>query len=484
MNNYYILFIHYFFAIIFFTYGLLLQKISQMANKSVFYGVRIPMDYETNTELRFLHKKYQRNISLSFAGFLAVLSLILVFSSEEIAVWLLTPQILVWLAILAVNYVYIYRKVKDISARENWAMDTNVVYVDTNYRSGTNTNDRISVSSIWYVIPAMILLVTVIGLFLKSIVPDFGISKETLDIFDEGFPALTIIFIQMLINLIFFVNNKIIRKAKQSLNGGKIGEVRNRSRKIRFVQSIGLLLLSIFINLSLMLMAFSMSDIIDKSFMMYSTVLTVVMPFIIVIGMFIAIGRSSKEHKDISLSEGDKQIVNRADDQNYLFGSLYYNKKDPALFVEKRLGIGFTINFAKPAAKVIGGFVILILISVIVLLAYMPSFTKERNVEVSNGSISVSGVWGTEINKDQIENISIEQQLPHVLMKTNGAAIGKKLFGHFKLEGYDKSVLFVGDMTKPFIAVHKKDGGLVLINYADTAETRELYDKIKDTMNK
>ncbi len=90
-------------------------------------------------------------------------------------------------------------------------------------------------------------------------------------------------------------------------------------------------------------------------------------------------------------------------------------------------------------------------------------------MEVSTESISVSGVWGTQINKDQIEKITIEQQLPRVLMKTNGADIGKKLFGHHKLEGYDKSILFIGDMTKPFIAVHKKDGGLVLINYADIA---------------
>ena len=52
-------------------------------------------------------------------------------------------------------------------------MDTNVVYVDTSYRNGTNINDRVIVSPIWYAIPAVILLVTIIGVVLKCTVPDF-----------------------------------------------------------------------------------------------------------------------------------------------------------------------------------------------------------------------------------------------------------------------------------------------------------------------
>ncbi|MFT8707808.1 MAG: DUF5808 domain-containing protein [Sporolactobacillus sp.] len=38
------------------------------------------------------------------------------------------------------------------------------------------------------------------------------------------------------------------------------------------------------------------------------------------------------------------------DDARWIFGLFYFNRSDPSLFIEKRIGIGFTINMARPAA--------------------------------------------------------------------------------------------------------------------------------------
>ncbi|MCU1325466.1 MAG: hypothetical protein JWN34_836, partial [Bryobacterales bacterium] len=44
-------------------------------------------------------------------------------------------------------------------------------------------------------------------------------------------------------------------------------------------------------------------------------------------------------------------------------GQLYYNPEDPALMVQKRIGIGYTVNFARPLAWVLlGSFLVLPLI--------------------------------------------------------------------------------------------------------------------------
>lgn len=40
------------------------------------------------------------------------------------------------------------------------------------------------------------------------------------------------------------------------------------------------------------------------------------------------------------------------DDAKWILGMFYYNPSDPSVFVEKRAGIGFTVNFARPAAWV------------------------------------------------------------------------------------------------------------------------------------
>lgn len=38
------------------------------------------------------------------------------------------------------------------------------------------------------------------------------------------------------------------------------------------------------------------------------------------------------------------------DDDHWVAGVFYYNPDDPALWVGKRLGIGWTLNFAHPAS--------------------------------------------------------------------------------------------------------------------------------------
>ncbi|TCL64720.1 hypothetical protein EDC14_101818 [Hydrogenispora ethanolica] len=42
--------------------------------------------------------------------------------------------------------------------------------------------------------------------------------------------------------------------------------------------------------------------------------------------------------------------LNRDDDRYWKWGIFYYNPDDPAWFVEKRFGIGWTSNFAQPAS--------------------------------------------------------------------------------------------------------------------------------------
>ena len=41
------------------------------------------------------------------------------------------------------------------------------------------------------------------------------------------------------------------------------------------------------------------------------------------------------------------------DDEKWIYGFIYYNKEDPKLMVEKRLGMGWNINMANPLGKLI-----------------------------------------------------------------------------------------------------------------------------------
>lgn len=51
------------------------------------------------------------------------------------------------------------------------------------------------------------------------------------------------------------------------------------------------------------------------------------------------------------------------DDTKWIFGLFYFNRSDPSIFIEKRVGIGYTINMARPSAWII--LLALIVISIV-----------------------------------------------------------------------------------------------------------------------
>jgi uncharacterized membrane protein len=62
-----------------------------------------------------------------------------------------------------------------------------------------------------------------------------------------------------------------------------------------------------------------------------------------------------------SLSRGRVPVQHSsADDACWKLGMFYFNPDDPALFVEKRVGIGYTVNFAHASAWIIAALTLLV----------------------------------------------------------------------------------------------------------------------------
>jgi uncharacterized membrane protein len=60
-------------------------------------------------------------------------------------------------------------------------------------------------------------------------------------------------------------------------------------------------------------------------------------------------------------ADGAAPVGDRTPDECWKLGLIYFNRNDPALFVEKRFGIGWTVNMANPQAwLVIGGILLFV----------------------------------------------------------------------------------------------------------------------------
>lgn len=76
----------------------------------------------------------------------------------------------------------------------------------------------------------------------------------------------------------------------------------------------------------------------------------------------VKVGKADKNNDFPSVSG----VSDLEEDEEYWKGGLFYfNKNDPSIFVEKRFGVGWTINFANPIGylMIFGPIILIILIS-------------------------------------------------------------------------------------------------------------------------
>jgi uncharacterized membrane protein len=85
----------------------------------------------------------------------------------------------------------------------------------------------------------------------------------------------------------------------------------------------------------------------------------------------------SRTKTSTSADRGSTDAVFRDDDQYWYAGVFYNNPDDPALFVPKRFGLGWTLNFGHPQAKLvlIGVLVVILVTSLLPVLIALISGT-------------------------------------------------------------------------------------------------------------
>lgn len=102
---------------------------------------------------------------------------------------------------------------------------------------------------------------------------------------------------------------------------------------------------------------------------------------------------------------------------------------------------------------------------------------QEPEVNITSDAITFSGMYGTSIKLEDISGISLVDEIPSVLRKTNGFDFGSILRGNFELQDKGKVRLFADIKKPPFIVIEGRE--LVIINLKDSFKTEELYTKLK-----
>ena len=347
--------------------------INKFSNNGIIFGVRVPKEYEKDEEILRLEKEYKKNNLIFILPLIIIVNILVAFTSKISIFLLLTFAII----IVANIPIFIYwKKMMKLKEEKGWrSLGKNIVFVDTSIRKPKVKEDDVVIKARTFMLLLIIPLITVIVTLLayKNVPDQFPIHYNAQGIADsfvnkEGFKGffylvLFPVLFQVGMILLLALTNKFAVNGKVEINSGTLEEIKKQRKVFKKVGSLLLFIMALEIALT---MAFTQFCTL---FSWNANIINIVfLPIILlttIIFMIISY-RIGQGGKNLKVNKVDKEIY-RDDDKYWVLGNFYYNKKDPSIFVEKRIGIGWSVNLGNPVGLTVA---IIPIILIIVLLIY------------------------------------------------------------------------------------------------------------------
>jgi uncharacterized membrane protein len=279
--------------------------------------------------------------------------------------------ILIYIVISTIIYYYTHRKVLALKKTEGWESGRKeVLFIDTGFR-GTR-NEKILVSPWWFMIPVSIIAVNIIlGLaFYKNMPERVPVHWNSLNQIDRWADKSYSLIFQMPVTELFmtglmFVLYKAIGWAKQQISASNPEVSRERNRLFRLRLSVYMIFVNTIIVLIYTNIDMTYLGILNPDADMMLVINAFFTLAILVSAVYLAVSTGQGGSR-IKLNDDKKEpgtYADRNDDRYWKWGMIYFNPKDPAIFIEKRFGVGWTINFGRPGAYIaIAGLIALIIL--------------------------------------------------------------------------------------------------------------------------
>ena len=325
ISKYYFLYIQIIFALI----GIIAPLLQP---KNLLFGVRLSKGLLKQNEVTTFRKSYLRYSINIFTVWIVVINY-LMFKQQ----WFSSNVIWVEVVILFALYIFFNNRVKNWKSKilqENPELkpENPTVIIDTTFH-----NEQLTISNKWNLIPGILVLV-----HLAFCIVYMNFMMENLTIFTDVIKF----FITNLILLgAIQWKNFMIRNVKQQISATNPEASRQRTILFRRRWSTYLFIMLTLIiasNLILTLQLLNITTIFDFISMNFYLIFVGAIVFVSIL-MSIFLGQVGSRIKVVSESETNTDDID--DDKHWKAGFIYYNPSDPSLWIDKRMGIGWTLNF-------------------------------------------------------------------------------------------------------------------------------------------
>lgn len=365
-----------YFVFPFITVTLYIQvfNLNRFSNNGIYFGVRVPIEYENDTDILRLEKKYKKENIIFILPLIILLNILYILN---IKMWLLLTYTFISMGITQILPIIYWRKMKKIKNEKGWKiLSKNVVIVETGLRQPKKNSKIKALKAKHYlillIIPFIISILTIINYNkLPELIPVHYNASGVVDkVVEKGTTAaymnlVGIPFMLVLMVFFFVLINKVTVNSKSDLFSGKIkGTI---EKKLLFKKYISIFTWVLALETLIIMSLPQVAILFDLGI----EIMTIPMIILFIsIGGFLLIsyyfGQGGRNIK--TTEEGEENY--RDDDDRYILGSIYYNKNDPALMVEKRIGVGWTVNLAHPIGMVLMVLPFIIMIGLIIFMYF------------------------------------------------------------------------------------------------------------------
>ncbi len=333
-----------------------------LTRKDNFFGISAPESFYIDERAQKMRRAY----SSATVVIGIVFVLVLLFGMKNLtgnrqaylSIGLLFAMILLW----SMLYLFMHKKAKTIKAELKWSEKTeSSVVADTTFYS-----KKIAVSRMWFIAYAVIIILTiVIGFYFYPDMPEDVLIRTNADgsveYAQKSYSILFMMpFTQLIISMVFWFVYYSLKRARPELSADSIEESSRKNAKHRYAWSCFTVFGGMAMLLLFALIQLEFLGILSSIAYIGSIVFTGAL-ILTVIVLSVTYGQSGSRVKPNS-AEGRSDVVKRDDDDNWKMGMFYFNRNDPSLFVEKRFGIGLTVNFAHYGAWIFIGVILAIVV--------------------------------------------------------------------------------------------------------------------------
>jgi uncharacterized membrane protein len=327
------------------------------------FGVRIPPNHQGDALIGQVRRDFRIGIVL-IAIVLVIGSLLLAQISSSL---LLLGITFATVFLASLDYYIAHHRLTTVKRREDWfAGQRQAVVVDTELQ---REPVRLPIPLLVLTI-ALVVAMFVIGAWRYPSLPDripthFDANGVPNGWMDKGIGIFLTPLVALGETILFIVLALFLPRKQAQLDPANIEASRARSRQLQSVWGRSFLLIAVLTNSFMLIVSLVVWQLLPATIISIVAPIFPILILLSTLGILIPYYRQRRNQAQPNNTQ--TPYVARDDDRYWKGGMFYFNRDDPSIFVQKRFGIGWTINFGHPMGMLFMVVVIVIIVGSVVL---------------------------------------------------------------------------------------------------------------------